>query len=150
ANALINYVIQEQIPAKVLEKMVGLGLTETWQFLIVLNVFLLVLGMVMDGFSAILVAVPLVIPFAAKFHLQPFHLAMMFLLNLEIAFCAPPLGLNLFISSFRFNRPVVSLYRIVLPFVGILTVGLLLVMYVPKISTVLVESDIAAARAEAA
>src|SRR6185295_11536250 len=112
ANALINFVIQEQIPGKVLEKLVGLGLTETWQFLIVLNVFLLVLGMVMDGFSAILVAVPLVIPFAAKFHLQPFHLAMMFLLNLEIAFCAPPLGLNLFISSFRFNRPVVTLYRI--------------------------------------
>ena len=149
ANALINFVIQEEIPGKVLEAMLRLGLTEKWQFLIVLNVFLLALGMVMDGFSAILVAVPLVIPFAARFHLQPFHLAMMFLLNLEIAFCAPPLGLNLFISSFRFNRPVVSLYRVVLPFVGILTFALLLVMYVPKISTVLVEGDIAKARAEA-
>lgn len=149
ANALINYVIQEEIPGKVLHMMEGLGLTETWQFLIVLNIFLLVLGMVMDGFSAILVAVPLILPFAAKFQLHPFHLAMMFLLNLEIAFCAPPLGLNLFIASFRFNRPVVSLYRVVLPFVGILTFGLLLVMYVPKISTILIDPDIRAARAEA-
>lgn len=149
ANALINYVIQEEIPGKVLHMMEGLGLTETWQFLIVLNIFLLVLGMVMDGFSAILVAVPLVLPFAAKFQLHPFHMAMMFLLNLEIAFCAPPLGLNLFISSFRFNRPVISLYRIVMPFVGILTFGLLLVMYVPKISTILIDSDIRKARAEA-
>ena len=149
ANALINYVIQEQIPGKVLEMLVGLGLTQTWQFLIVLNVFLLVLGMVMDGFSAILVAVPLVLPFAAKFALSPFHLAMMFLLNLEIAFCTPPLGLNLFIASFRFARPVVSLYRIVLPFAAILTVALGLVMYVPRISTVTVEGAIASAYAEA-
>ena len=150
ANALINYVIQEEIPGKVLELMEGIGLTETWQFLIALNIFLLLLGMVMEGFSAILVAVPLILPFAAKFQLHPFHLAMMFLLNLEIAFCCPPLGMNLFISAFRFNRPVVSLYRIVLPFVGILTFALALVMYVPKISTVLIDADIRAARAEAA
>jgi tripartite ATP-independent transporter DctM subunit len=149
ANALINFVVQEQIPGQILERMVGLGLTQSWQFLIVLNVFLLVLGMVMDGFSAILVAVPLVLPFAARFHLQPFHVAVMFLLNLELAFMLPPLGLNLFISSFRFNRPVVSLYRVVLPFAGLVALGLALVMYVPSISTVLVASDIAAARASA-
>ena len=96
-----------------------------------LNIFLLVLGMVMDGFSAILVAVPLILPFAARFDLHPFHLAMMFLLNLELAFCAPPLGLNLFIASFRFEKPLASLYRVVLPFTAILGFGLLLVMYVP-------------------
>ena len=142
ANALINYVIQERIPMRVLDYMLGLGLTQTWQFLIVLNVFLLVIGMLMEGFSAILVAVPLILPFAARFNLHPFHLAIMFLLNLEIAFCMPPLGLNLFISSFRFNRPLVSLYRIVMPFTGILFLALLAIMYVPKISTVLVESTI--------
>ncbi|MEO8796381.1 MAG: TRAP transporter large permease, partial [Polyangiaceae bacterium] len=98
ANALINYVIQEAIPAHVLGFMLELGLTQTWQFLIVMNIFLLVLGMLMDGFSAILVAVPLILPFAARFTLGPFHLAMIFLLNLEIAYCCPPLGLNLFIS----------------------------------------------------
>jgi tripartite ATP-independent transporter DctM subunit len=149
ANALINFVIDQRIPALVLNYLLDLGLTETWQFLVVLNVFLLVLGMLMEGFSAILVAVPLILPFAARFNLHPFHLAMMFLLNLEIAYCAPPLGLNLFISSFRFNRPLVSLYRIVLPFTGILAFGLLLVMYIPPLSTVLVDADIRQAYADA-
>jgi hypothetical protein len=149
ANALMNFVIDQRIPALVLEFLLGLGLTETWQFLVVLNVFLLVLGMLMEGFSAILVAVPLILPFAARFNLHPFHLAMMFLLNLEIAYCAPPLGLNLFISSFRFDRPLVSLYRVVLPFTGILAIGLLLVMYVPPIATVLVDADIRDAYADA-
>jgi tripartite ATP-independent transporter DctM subunit len=150
ANALINYVIDQRIPALVLDYLLGLGLTQTWQFLVVLNIFLLVLGMLMEGFSAILVAVPLILPFAARFNLHPFHLAMMFLLNLEIAYCAPPLGLNLFISSFRFDRPLVSLYRIVLPFTGILTFGLLLVMYVPQLATVLVDADIRQAYEDAA
>lgn len=147
ANALINYVVTERIPELVLNFMTGLGLTETWQFLITLNLFLLFIGMLMEGFSAILVAVPLILPFASKFHLNPFHLAIMFLLNLEIAYCLPPLGLNLFISSFRFNRPVTTLYKQVLPFVAILMVGLVAVMYVPKISTVMIDPEIRAARA---
>jgi tripartite ATP-independent transporter DctM subunit len=149
ANALINYVIQQAIPTHVLEAMLKLGLSETWQFLIVMNVFLLVLGMLMDGFSAILVAVPLILPFAARFTLGPFHLAMIFLLNLEIAYCCPPLGLNLFIASFRFNRPVVSLYRVVLPFAAILASALVLVSYVPAISNAFVAGDLRAAREKA-
>jgi tripartite ATP-independent transporter DctM subunit len=149
ANALMNFVIDQQVPAKVLEALLSLGLTERWQFLVVLNLFLLVVGMLMDGFSALLVAVPLVLPFAARFSLHPFHLAMMVLLNLELAFCAPPLGLNLFISSFRFQRPVASLYRAVLPFVALLTLCLGIVMAVPWFSTALVQSDIDAARAQA-
>jgi C4-dicarboxylate transporter, DctM subunit len=149
ANALINFVIDQRIPGRVLDTMLSLGLTETWQFLIVLNIFLLVLGMLMEGFSAILVAVPLILPFAARFNLQPFHLAVMFLLNLEIAYCAPPLGLNLFIASFRFERPLISLYRVVLPFTGILALGLLIVMYIPKVSTLAVDGDIEKAYAVA-
>jgi tripartite ATP-independent transporter DctM subunit len=149
ANALINYVVQEHLPDKVLGKMLEIGLDKTWQFLIVMNLFLLVLGMVMDGLSAILVAVPLVLPFAAHFGLGPFHVAVMFVLNLEIAFSAPPLGLNLFISSFRFNKPVVSLYRIALPFVGLLALALLIIMYAPRISNQLVVADIAEWRAKA-
>jgi tripartite ATP-independent transporter DctM subunit len=149
ANALINFVIDQQVPARVLDFMLGLGLTETWQFLVVLNIFLLAIGMLMEGFSAILVAVPLILPFAARFNLHPFHLAMMFLLNLELAYCAPPLGLNLFISSFRFERPLVSLYRIVLPFTAILGFALALVMYIPKLSTVLIDGDIHRAYATA-
>lgn len=142
ANALTNYVVDQHIPDRVLAAMLRVGLDKTWQFLIVMNGFLLVLGMVMDGFSAILVAVPLVLPFAAHFGLGPFHVAIMFVLNLELAFSCPPLGLNLFISSFRFNRPVVSLYRIALPFVGLLALALLVITYLPKLSNVLVLGDI--------
>jgi C4-dicarboxylate transporter DctM subunit len=122
----------------------------------VMNVFLLLLGMLMEGFSAILVAVPLIVPFVADLgnrhpdeKMSPFQLAMIFLLNLEIAYCMPPLGLNLFLSSFRFNRPVSSLYKVVMPFVAILLVGLGLVSYVPWFSNVAIKPDIAAARAKA-
>jgi tripartite ATP-independent transporter DctM subunit len=149
ANALTYYIVDKHIPERLIEAMLKLGLDKTWQFLIVMNVFLLVLGMVMDGFSAILVAIPLVLPFAAHFGLGPFHVAIMFVLNLELAFSCPPLGLNLFISSFRFNRPVVSLYRLVLPFVGLLGVALLIVTYMPHISNMLVVGDIAEWRAKA-
>ena len=149
ANALVNYVIQERIPDAIFDKMTHLGLDQTWQFLLVMNVFLLALGMVMEGFSAIFVAVPLIIPFAARFHLGPFHVGMIFLLNLELAFCMPPLGLNLFISSFRFNRPATSLYRPILPFLGLLGASLLLISYVPSISNVMVRGKIEALREKA-
>ena len=149
ANALTYYIVDKHIPERLIEAMLKLGLDKTWQFLIVMNIFLLVLGMVMDGFSAILVAIPLVLPFAAHFGLGPFHVAIMFVLNLELAFSCPPLGLNLFISSFRFNRPVVSLYKLAMPFVGLLAVALLVITYVPHISNMLVLDDIAGWRAKA-
>ncbi len=149
AMALTNYLITEQIPQKIFEWVTGMGVKEKWQFLITLNIFLYIQGMVMDGFSAILVAVPLLIPFAAEFGLSPFHLAMMFLLNLEIAYLSPPLGQNLFVTSFRFNRPMVQLYRIAIPFILILLVGLVMIMTIPRLSTYAVEGDIAAARAKA-
>jgi tripartite ATP-independent transporter DctM subunit len=142
ANALTNYVVNQRIPDVVLTAMLHVGLDKTWHFLIVMNLFLLVLGMIMDGFSAILVAVPLILPFAAHFGLGPFHVAIMFILNLELAFSCPPLGLNLFISSFRFNRPVVSLYRIALPFVGLLGLALVVIMFAPRLSNALVLGDI--------
>jgi C4-dicarboxylate transporter DctM subunit len=142
ANALVSYVGDIHLPGRVLDAMLKLGFRETWQFLIVMNVFLLILGMIMDGFSAILVAVPLILPFAAYFGLGPFHVAIMFVLNLELAFSCPPLGLNLFIASFRFNRPVISLYRVAMPFVGLLTFALLVVTYVPRLSSQLVLEDI--------
>jgi tripartite ATP-independent transporter DctM subunit len=156
ANALMNYVTDQHLATKVLELMTGAGIRHMWQFLLVMNLFLLVLGMLMEGFSAILVAVPLILPFVARLgaaapaeKMSPFQLAMIFLLNLEIAYCMPPLGLNLFIASFRFNRPVSSLYRVVTPFVGILVFALAIVSYVPWFSNVAVAGDIAAARARA-
>jgi C4-dicarboxylate transporter, DctM subunit len=104
--------------------------------------FLLVLGMLMEGFSAIFVAVPLILPFAARFHLGPFHVGMIFLLNLELAYCMPPLGLNLFIAGFRFGKPATALYKPILPFLGILFGALMLISYVPSISNVMVRGQI--------
>jgi C4-dicarboxylate transporter DctM subunit len=157
ANALMNYVVDQRIPTDILNFMLSAGIEQRWQFLIVMNLFLLVLGMIMEGFSAIFVAVPLILPFVAELGMRhpdqtmsPFQLGMIFILNLELAYCMPPLGLNLFIASFRFNRPVATLYRTVLPFAGILAVALVIVSYVPWISDVAIAGDIAAIKAEAA
>ncbi len=107
-------------------------------FLIALNVFLLVVGMLMDIFSAIVVIVPLIAGIALHFDINPYHLGVVFLLNLEIGYLMPPMGLNLFIAGFRFNKPVPVLYRMVLPFIGIFVVALLLTTYVPSLSLMLV------------
>ncbi|HVU02492.1 MAG TPA: TRAP transporter large permease [Polyangiaceae bacterium] len=149
AVALTNYLITEDAPAHVFAWITSLGVTKRWHFLVARNFLMFAIGAVMEGFSAILVAVPLLIPFGAKFLFSPFHLAMMFLLDLEIAFLSPPFGQNLFVTSFRFRKPMTSLYRIAMPFLGIMFAGLTVIMLVPKISTIAVEGDIAKERAEA-
>jgi tripartite ATP-independent transporter DctM subunit len=103
-------------------------------FLLALNVFLLVVGMLMDIFSAIVVIVPLIMGIAIHFNINPYHLGIVFLLNLEIGYLMPPMGLNLFIAGFRFNRPVPELYRVVMPFIGIFAVALLITTYVPSLT----------------
>lgn len=150
ANALMNYVVDQRIPTDVLNFMLKIGIEHRWQFLVVMNAFLLVLGMLMEGFSAILVAVPLILPFVADLGVRhpeeamsPFQLAMIFILNLELAYTTPPLGLNLFIASSRFSRPVAQLYKVVIPFLGVLVVALLMVSYIPWISDVAIKPDIA-------
>jgi hypothetical protein len=150
AMALTNWIISEQIPSRVYAALTEAGVRERWHFLVALNIFLYFQGMVMDGFSTILVTVPLLIPFAAQFTIQPFHMAMMFLINMEIGYLSPPLGQNLFVTSFRFNRPMTELYRICIPFLGIMILGLIIIVAVPGISTFAVAGDIARARAKAA
>jgi tripartite ATP-independent transporter DctM subunit len=150
AVALTNFLITEEAPARIFAWITSLGVTKRWHFLVARNFLMYGIGAVMEGFSAILVAVPLLLPFGARFVFSPFHLAMMFLLDLEIAFVSPPFGQNLFVTSFRFRKPMTSLYRIALPFLGIMFFGLTIVMLVPKLSTLAVEGDIAAARANAA
>jgi len=105
-------------------------------FLIALNFFLLVIGMLMDIFSAIVVVVPLIAGIALHFNINPYHLGVVFLLNLEIGYLMPPMGLNLFIAGFRFNRPVPDLYKMVLPFIGLFVVALMIITYVPQITLV--------------
>ncbi len=149
ATALTNYVITAEIPLRLLDWLVEKGMSELWHFIIVLNIFLFIMGMLMDAFSVLLVALPLLVPLAANFGMHPFYLAVMFLLNLEIAYITPPVGLNLYIASFRFRRPVTEIYRVVVPFMGLLMVGLLIVIFVPRLSSFTVEDDVARMKAEA-
>ena len=128
------FLIQARVPMVILEAMEGF-ITSQVMFLIALNVFLIGVGMLMDIFSAIVVVVPLIVPIAMKFGVDPYHLGIVFLLNLEIGYMTPPVGLNLFISSFRFNKPITQLYRSVLPFIGLLGLALMIVTYIPALST---------------
>ncbi len=137
AMGLTNYLIDEQIPMKILEFMRTFISSKT-VFLIMLNILLLVVGCMMDMFSAIIVVVPLIVPIALEFGVNPVHLGVIFLTNLEIGYFTPPVGLNLFISSFRFNKPVLKLYLAALPFLVILIIALLIITYVSDLSLWLV------------
>jgi tripartite ATP-independent transporter DctM subunit len=128
------FLIQARVPMLILEAMEGF-ITSQVMFLIALNFFLIGVGMLMDIFSAIVVVVPLIVPIALGFGVDPYHLGIVFLLNLEIGYMTPPVGLNLFISSFRFNKPITQLYRSVLPFIGLLGLALIIVTYIPSLST---------------
>jgi C4-dicarboxylate transporter DctM subunit len=130
ALGLTNYLVDEEIPMKILATMSTL-ITNKYVFLLVLNLFLLVVGCLMDIFSAIIVVVPLIIPIAEQFGVNPLHLAIVFLTNLEIGYITPPVGINLFISSFRFNRPVLELYKVSIPFLFLLLLALIMITYIP-------------------
>jgi tripartite ATP-independent transporter DctM subunit len=106
-----------------------------WVFLLVLNLFLLVVGCLMDIYSAIVVVVPLMVPIAIAFGIDPVHLGIIFLANLELGFLTPPVGMNLFLSSYRFNKPMTEITRATLPMLGVLAAGVLLITYVPPLST---------------
>lgn len=108
-------------------------------FLLVLNAFLLLVGCLMDVFSAIIVVVPLIAPLAAQYDVHPLHLSIIFLTNLEIGYSTPPVGLNLFLSSLRFERPITQLYRASWPFLLVLVVALLLITYIPDLSLALLK-----------
>jgi C4-dicarboxylate transporter DctM subunit len=130
ALGLTNYLVDEEIPMKILEAM-RTFITNKYLFLLVLNMFLLIVGCLMDIFSAIIVVVPLILPIAEQFGVNPLHLAIVFLTNLEIGYITPPVGINLFISSFRFNRPVIELYRISVPFLFLMLLALIIITYIP-------------------
>ena len=133
ALAFTNYLVDAFIPMKILEFMEGLVETKIG-FLIALNIFLILVGCMMDIFSAILVVVPLIIPLADRFGVDPVHLGIIFLANLAIGYNTPPVGLNLFIASSRFDQPVVRLYRATLPFLLLLLFSLFLITYWPGLS----------------
>ena len=108
-------------------------------FLILLNVFLLAVGCMVDMFAALVVVVPLVLPIASAYEIHPIHLGIIFLTNLEIGYSTPPVGLNLFIARARFEKSVIQLYRSSIPFLAILLIVLLVITYVPTISLLFVK-----------
>jgi len=133
ALGLTNFLVDEEIPMKILEFMREF-LTNKYSFLLFLNIFLLIVGAMMDIFSAIIVVVPLITPIAEDFGVHPIHLAIIFLTNLEIGYITPPVGINLFISSFRFKKPVTELYRASFPYLILLLIALAIITYVPALS----------------
>ena len=133
AMGFTSYLIDEQIPMQVLDFMKQY-IDDKITFLIVLNIFLLLVGCMMDIFSAIIVVVPLIIPVAKSFDVNMIHLGIIFLTNLEIGYSTPPVGINLFIASSRFSQPIIKLYRAALPFLGLRLAGLLLITYFPALS----------------
>jgi tripartite ATP-independent transporter DctM subunit len=104
-------------------------------FILMLNVFLLMVGCLMDIFSAIVVVVPLIVPIAQLFGMDPIHLGILFLANLELGYLTPPVGMNLFLGAYRFDKPVTTMYRVALPFLCMLAIGVLVIAYVPKLTT---------------
>ncbi|MFC1891391.1 TRAP transporter large permease [Thermodesulfobacteriota bacterium] len=133
ALGFTNFLVDAFIPMRILEFIESIVQTRIG-FLLLLNLFLLVVGCLMDIFSAILIVVPLITPLAARFGIDPVHLGIIFLANLGIGYNTPPIGLNLFIASSRFERPVVQIYRATLPFLLLLLFSLLLITYWPGLS----------------
>jgi len=133
AMGLTNYLVDAMIPDAILA-WVQQHIHSQIVFLLALNVLLLILGSVLEIYSAIIILAPLIAPMGTAFGIDPVHLGVIFLANLEMGFLLPPVGLNLFLSSSRFNQPLTSLYRHVLPFLVITGVGVLLITYLPWMS----------------
>jgi len=136
ALGFTGYLIQAQVPEKLIT-WVQSSVHSPLVFLLALNFFLLIVGCLMDIFSAIIVVVPLMIPIGAAFGINPVHLGIIFLANLELGYLTPPVGMNLFLSSYRFNKPMPVVCKSIVPILLVLLAGVLLITYVPFMSTAL-------------
>jgi C4-dicarboxylate transporter DctM subunit len=134
AKGLSYYIVDAEVPLKLTE-WVQASISSKYVFLLLLNIGLLITGCLMDIFSAIMVVVPLIIPLGNIFGIHPVHLGIIFLANMELGYMTPPVGLNLFLSSYRFNEPMGKLYKDVLPFFFIQLAAVLLITYVPFLTT---------------
>jgi tripartite ATP-independent transporter DctM subunit len=134
SQALSYYIIDTNAPANLADWMLE-TIESKYVFLLLLNLALLVVGCLMDIFSAILIILPLITPLGAAYGIDPVHLGIVFIINLEVGFLTPPVGLNLFLAAYRFKKPFVDICRYVFPFLLIQFVVVLLVTYVPALST---------------
>ena len=138
AKGLSYFIVDAEIPMK-LTAWVQANISSKYVFLLMLNLALLITGMFMDIFSAIMVVVPLIIPLGNIFGIHPVHLGVIFLANMELGYLTPPVGLNLFLSSYRFDVPVSKIYKYVVPFFIIQIITVLIITYIPFISTFLLK-----------
>lgn len=138
ANGLSSYLVDAQVPSRLLD-WTQANLSSKYAFLLVLNLFLLVVGCLMDIFSAIAVVVPLIAPLGLAFGIDPVHLGIVFIANLELGFLTPPVGVNLFLASYRFDRPLFEITRAVLPWLALRAAIVLLITYVPLLTLAFLE-----------
>ena len=136
--AFTNFLIDAEIPQFLIEK-VGEFIESKVTFLILLNVLLLALGAILDIFSALIIMIPLIVPMALRFGIDPVHLGIVFLANMQIGYFTPPIGMNLFIASYRFKKSIAELYRATLPFMAVLLFALLIITYIPELSLYLLD-----------
>lgn len=136
--ASTNYLIDTQVPSRLFD-FIQQHIENKLTFLILLNLFLLALGMMLDIFSAIVIIVPIILPIAVGYGIHPVHLGIIFLANMQLGYFTPPVGMNLFIASYRFEKPVMTLYKATIPFFFILLVSVLIITYWPDLSLALIE-----------
>lgn len=136
--ASTNFLVDQEVPTRIFE-FIRSYIDNKYTFLLLLNIFLLIVGAMLDIFSALVLVVPLILPIANGYGVDPIHLGIIFLTNLQIGYCTPPVGLNLFLASYRFEKPIVELYRSTLPFLGLLIITLLIITYFPWLSQVLIK-----------
>jgi C4-dicarboxylate transporter DctM subunit len=135
--ATTNYLVDQQVPMRLFE-IIREYISSKYTFLLLLNIFLLIVGSMLDIFSALVLVVPIIIPIAEAYGVDLIHLGIIFLTNLQIGYCTPPVGLNLFLASYRFDKSVLTLYRATLPFLALLMITLIVITYFPIISLALV------------
>lgn len=136
ALGLTNYLIDAQIPMRAAEWVTG-AVKSKYVFLLAVNLGLLAVGCVMDMYSAIVVVVPLIVPLGQAYGIDPIHLGIIFLANMELGLLTPTVGINIFLSSYRFGKPVLQVSRAVIPMQCILLIGVLLITYLPALTTLL-------------
>jgi tripartite ATP-independent transporter DctM subunit len=137
--ASTNYMIDAGVPQALLALVAEL-VTSPESFLILLLIFLLILGAILDIFSAIVLVVPLILPIASQYGIDPYHLGIVFLAAMQLGYLTPPVGLNLFIASYRFDQPIMKVYSATFPFLVILLLSVIVIAYWPQLSLWLVSA----------
>ena len=136
--ASTNYLIDTEVPNRLFD-FIREHVDSKLTFLILLNIFLLVLGMILDVFSALVIIVPLTLPIAVGYGIHPIHFGIIFLANMQIGYFTPPVGMNLFIASYRFKKPITELYYATIPFMLILFIAVLIITYWPALTMSLLD-----------